>query len=126
MKESIMIVVSIERKLEQNKKIAMSMLRGKLELIEEEKRQAEKDAATGGSVDRGWGSQIAATSSTTTASRTTAPTTSSQPAECPRWRPARLYRCGTATPCQGQQAAFFPLKYTAIRISSNSIPGRQR
>ena len=36
----------------------MNMLRGKVELIEEEKRQAEKEAATGGSVDRGWGSQI--------------------------------------------------------------------
>ena len=58
MSESIMIVVSVERKLEQNKKIAMTMLRGKLELIEEEKRQAEKEQATGGSVDRGWGSQI--------------------------------------------------------------------
>lgn len=58
MKESIMVVCSVERKLEQNKKIAMNILRGKLELIEEEKRLAEKEAATGGSVDRGWGSQI--------------------------------------------------------------------
>ncbi|MFK7788733.1 MAG: peptide chain release factor 2 [Phycisphaeraceae bacterium] len=58
MSQSIMIVCSVERKLEQNKKIAMNMLRGKVELLEEEKRQAEKDAATGGSVDRGWGSQI--------------------------------------------------------------------
>ena len=30
----------------------------KLEQIEEEKRQAELDAATGGKVDRGWGTQI--------------------------------------------------------------------
>ena len=58
MDSPIMIVCSVERKLEQNKKIAMNMLRGKVELIEEEKRQAEKEAATGGSVDRGWGSQI--------------------------------------------------------------------
>jgi len=58
MADSIMIVCSVERKLEQNRKIALSMLRGKIELIQEEKRQAEKDAATGGSVDRGWGSQI--------------------------------------------------------------------
>lgn len=54
----IMIVCSVERKMEQNKRMAMAMLQGKLELIAEEKRQAEKDAATGGSVDRGWGSQI--------------------------------------------------------------------
>ncbi|MEM9021125.1 MAG: peptide chain release factor 2 [Planctomycetota bacterium] len=58
MSDSIMIVVSVERKQEQNRKIALAMLRGKLELIEEEKRLAEKEAATGGSVDRGWGSQI--------------------------------------------------------------------
>jgi len=58
MSEPIMIVCSVERKQEQNKKQAMSMLRGKLELLEEEKRQREKDAATGGSVERGWGSQI--------------------------------------------------------------------
>ncbi len=54
----IMIVVSVERKLEQNMKRAMSILRGKLELLAEEARQAEMDAATGGKVDRGWGSQI--------------------------------------------------------------------
>ncbi len=54
----IMIVVSVERKLEQNMKRAMSMLKGKLELIAEEQRQAEMDQATGGKVDRGWGTQI--------------------------------------------------------------------
>jgi len=54
----IMVVVSVERKLEQNLKKAMSILRGKLELIAEEKRQAEMNEATGGKVDRGWGSQI--------------------------------------------------------------------
>ena len=58
MAQPIMIVCSVERKLEQNKRIAMGMLQGKLELLAEEKRQAEKDAATGGSIDRGWGSQI--------------------------------------------------------------------
>ena len=36
----------------------MSVLRGKLELLEEEKRQAQLDAATGGKVDMGWGTQI--------------------------------------------------------------------
>ena len=37
---------------------AKNELEAKLEQIEEEKRQAELDAATGGKVDRGWGSQI--------------------------------------------------------------------
>lgn len=56
--EPIMVLCSVERKLEQNKKIAMNVLRGKLELHQEQKRQAEMDAATGGSVDMGWGTQI--------------------------------------------------------------------
>ena len=54
----IMVVCSVHRKLEQNRKQAFGILRGKLELLEEEKRQAEMDAATGGKVDRGWGTQI--------------------------------------------------------------------
>ena len=54
----IMVVCSVHRKLEQNRKQAFAILRGKLELLEEEKRQAEMDAATGGKVDRGWGTQI--------------------------------------------------------------------
>jgi len=58
MSEPIMVVCSAERKQEQNKKQALSILRAKLELLEEEKRQAEMDKATGGSVDRGWGTQI--------------------------------------------------------------------
>ncbi|MEM6392333.1 MAG: peptide chain release factor 2 [Planctomycetota bacterium] len=58
MAESIMVVCSVERKQEQNKRLALGILKGKLELLEEEKRQAEMDQATGGSVDRGWGSQI--------------------------------------------------------------------
>ncbi len=58
MKDSIMVVCSVERKQEQNRKQALGILRGKLELLAEEKRQAEMDQATGGSVERGWGSQI--------------------------------------------------------------------
>ncbi len=54
----IMVVCSAERKLEQNKKRAMSILRGKLELLEEQKRQQQMDAATGGKLDMGWGTQI--------------------------------------------------------------------
>ncbi len=55
---NIMVVCSVFRDQGQNKRKAMDILRGKLELLEEEKRQAEMDAATGGKVDRGWGSQI--------------------------------------------------------------------
>jgi peptide chain release factor 2 len=54
----IMIVSSTYRDQGQNRKQALSILQAKLELLEEEKRQAELDAATGGKVDRGWGTQI--------------------------------------------------------------------
>ena len=54
----IQVVVSAERKQEQNRKQALSILRGKLELLEEEKRQRELNEATGGSLDMGWGTQI--------------------------------------------------------------------
>ena len=58
MTDQIMVVCSAERKLEQNKKQAMSILRGRLELLEEEKKAAELDEATGGKLDMGWGTQI--------------------------------------------------------------------
>ena len=54
----ITVVCSVERKLEQNKRRALSILKGKLELIEEQKRQDQLDAATGGKLDMGWGTQI--------------------------------------------------------------------
>jgi peptide chain release factor 2 len=54
----IVILCSVERKLEQNKKRAMSILQGKLELLEEERRAAELDAARGGKLSMGWGTQI--------------------------------------------------------------------
>ena len=54
----IAVVCSNERKLEQNKRRAMSILRGKLEVLEEEKRQAAIEAAKGGKLDMGWGTQI--------------------------------------------------------------------
>ena len=54
----ITIVVSVERKQEQNKKRAMAILRGRLELLAEEKRQKDIDAATGGKLEMGWGTQI--------------------------------------------------------------------
>jgi peptide chain release factor 2 len=54
----IQIVSSTHKSQEQNRKQAMSILRGRLELIEEEKRAAEMDEATGGKLDMGWGTQI--------------------------------------------------------------------
>jgi peptide chain release factor 2 len=54
----IVVVCSVERKLEQNKRRAMAILKGKLELLQEEKRQAEIDEAKGGKLDMGWGTQI--------------------------------------------------------------------
>lgn len=58
MADSIMVVCSNERKQEQNRKQALNILRGKLELLDEEKRQNELEVATGGKVDMGWGTQI--------------------------------------------------------------------
>ena len=54
----ITVVCSVERSQEQNKRRAMSIIRGRLELLEEQKRQAEVSAATGGKLDMGWGTQI--------------------------------------------------------------------
>jgi peptide chain release factor 2 len=54
----IVVVCSAERKLEQNKNRAMSIILGKLELLAEEKRQAEMESASGGKLDMGWGTQI--------------------------------------------------------------------
>ena len=54
----ITVVCSAERKLEQNKRRALSIIKGKLELIAEEERQAEIEAARGGKLDMGWGTQI--------------------------------------------------------------------
>lgn len=54
----IMVVASTYREQPQNRKQALQVLRAKLEQLEEEKRQAELDVATGGKVDRGWGTQI--------------------------------------------------------------------
>jgi peptide chain release factor 2 len=54
----ITVVCSVERKQEQNKKRALGILKGRLELMEEEKRQKEMKAASGGALEMGWGSQI--------------------------------------------------------------------
>lgn len=54
----ITVVCSAERKQEQNRRRAMSVLRGKLQILEDERRQAEMTAATGGKLEMGWGTQI--------------------------------------------------------------------
>jgi len=54
----IMIVSSTFRDQGQNRRQAMNILKAKLEQLEEERRAAELDEATGGKVDRGWGTQI--------------------------------------------------------------------
>jgi peptide chain release factor 2 len=54
----IMVVSSTHREQSQNRKQAMSLLAAKLELIEDERRAKEISDATGGAVDRGWGTQI--------------------------------------------------------------------
>ncbi len=53
----ISVVCSNEKSQVQNKKIALSILQAKLEQIEEEKRQAERQAEHG-DLKTGWGSQI--------------------------------------------------------------------
>jgi|TARA_B100000959_G_C14920581_1_gene599313 peptide chain release factor 2 len=54
----IMVVSSTHKAALQNRKQALRILQSKLEQLEEERRQAELDQATGGAVDQGWGTQI--------------------------------------------------------------------
>ena len=54
----IMVVASTYRDQPQNKKQALSVLQAKLEILAEEQREKDLAAATGGAVDRGWGTQI--------------------------------------------------------------------
>lgn len=54
----IMVVASTYRDQPQNKKQALSILQARLQQMAEEKREAEIAAAQGGSLDRGWGTQI--------------------------------------------------------------------
>ena len=54
----ISVVCSVERSQEQNKRRALSILTAKLELLEEEKRDAELTALAGGKLEMGWGTQI--------------------------------------------------------------------
>ena len=52
------VVCSAERSQQQNRHLALGILQGKLELLEEEKRSSEILKASGGKIDLGWGSQI--------------------------------------------------------------------
>jgi len=54
----IMIVASTYRDQPQNRKQAMSILQAKLEQIAEDQREKDIAAAQGGSLERGWGTQI--------------------------------------------------------------------
>ena len=54
----LMVVASTYRDQPQNRKQALTILQAKLEEIEEAKRSAEIKAASGGDIDRGWGTQI--------------------------------------------------------------------
>ncbi len=54
----IMVVASTYRDQPQNKRQALQVLQAKLQILAEEKREQEIAAATGGAVDRGWGTQI--------------------------------------------------------------------
>ena len=55
---SITVLCSVERSQEQNRRRAVSILRGRLELLAEQQRQAELNEAKGGKLDMGWGTQI--------------------------------------------------------------------
>jgi peptide chain release factor 2 len=55
---NIMVVCSVYRDQGQNKSRAMAILQAKLELLAEEKRAKELDAAKGGELKMGWGTQI--------------------------------------------------------------------
>lgn len=52
------VVCSNERKQQQNKKQALGILQAKLEQLEEQKKEAERAAETGGKLEMGWGTQI--------------------------------------------------------------------
>ncbi len=54
----IMVVASTHRDQLQNKRAALQVLTAKLEALAEEKRERELSEASGGKIDRGWGTQI--------------------------------------------------------------------
>jgi len=54
----IQVVANSFRDQPQNRKQALTVLMAKLQIIEDERREAELAAATGGALERGWGTQI--------------------------------------------------------------------
>jgi peptide chain release factor 2 len=54
----IMVVSSTYREQPQNRQQCLAILQAKLEQIEEERRNAEIKTATGGTLEKGWGTQI--------------------------------------------------------------------
>ncbi len=54
----IMVVSNTFKDQSQNRKQALSILMAKLQAIEDERREAELAAASGGAMERGWGTQI--------------------------------------------------------------------
>ena len=54
----LMVVSSTHREQQQNRRQALTILQAKIDQLEEERRAAEIKDATGGAIDRGWGTQI--------------------------------------------------------------------
>jgi peptide chain release factor 2 len=54
----IQIVTNTYKEMTQNRTQALALLMAKLQQIEDEKREAEINAAKGGSLELGWGTQI--------------------------------------------------------------------
>ena len=54
----IQVTTNTYKEQGQNRKQAFAILMSKLELIEEDRKEREMNAATGGAVERGWGTQI--------------------------------------------------------------------
>ncbi len=54
----IQVVASTYRDQPQNKRQALTVLQAKLQQLEDERREKEISAATGGGAERGWGTQI--------------------------------------------------------------------
>jgi peptide chain release factor 2 len=52
------VVCSVHKSQGQNRQMALQLLKGRLELLEEEKRQKEVSSASGGKLEMGWGTQI--------------------------------------------------------------------
>lgn len=54
----LMVVCSVHKSQEQNRRMALGILRGKIQILEEQKREQQRLDAAGGKLDMGWGTQI--------------------------------------------------------------------